>query len=292
MEDGSQNKSKVKNKIMKYEEYQVKGSSSYTSPNHKSPSDAVNSFQLFVNKIQNFTFSPPSDNLWLIQITLADRNTNPTQAQDLDKKNLLQLYENITAVNTSWSNRTSNTTWEISVNEQSNKRRDYIKNLCESELQFFLAQSANFTPLSLNYDNQPFGEMQQHGSFYKNAKTVKSRKDDDSLKIGFLTSNWDIGDILIEPWMAAIAQYGLIERGNLCIKAKIIITEYSASRPKKDSEEKYGTRMEARKQYIFNNCFPVSRDEIKKTYDPNDAGTFKTQVVTFVYDTYKVEYLF
>lgn len=249
-------------------------------------------FFKFSNKLQTFAFAPPSDNLWLVEITLADRKSaTPLQSQSLDNKNLLQLYKNIITVNEKWDSLNGES-WKITHSELLTKTDDFIKALCESDLKFFLAQTANFTPLSINYDNQPFAELQQHGSFFKNGKTVKSRKDDDQLKIGFLSSNWDIGDILIEPWMAAIAQYGLIETNQICIKAKIIITEYSSSRPKLNQENDYGNEMVARKQYIFNNCFPVSRDEIKKSYDPNDAGTYKTQVVSFIYDTYHLNYLF
>lgn len=138
-----------------------------------------------------------------------------------------------------------------------------------------MAQNVNFTPFSLNVDGQPFGELQQHGGFFKNAKIVKSRKDDDTLKINFLVSNWDITDILIEPWIAALAQHGLIEYGPISLKAKIIITEYSAAYPKFSSEQEYSGQMKARKQYIFNNCFPIQRDEVKKTYEPNEAGQYK-----------------
>ena len=50
--------------------------------------------------------------------------------------------------------------------------------------------------------------------------------------------------------------------------------------------------MKARKQYIFENCFPTSRDEIKKEYSPNEAGVYKNQVVSFKFDSYKIRYIF
>jgi hypothetical protein len=47
-----------------------------------------------------------------------------------------------------------------------------------------------------------------------------------------LVSNWDIGDILFDPWIAAVAQKGLIEDDNSSIKGKIVIKEYASSLPK------------------------------------------------------------
>lgn len=155
----------------------------------------------------------------------------------------------------------------------------------------FLAQRINFTPISLNIDSNPFGEIQQHGGFYKNAKVVKSRKDDDLLKINFLISNWDITEILIDPWIAAISQHGLIADDNV-LKAKIVVKEYSASHEKFSSEDTYSGVMEARKEYIFDNCFPISRESPEKVYDVDEAGKYKTSVVTFAYDNYEIKYLF
>lgn len=54
-----------------------------------------------------------------------------------------------------------------------------------------------------------------------------SRQNNRNLNISFLISNWDIGDILFDPWIAAVAQKGLIEDGSSTIKAKITISEYS-----------------------------------------------------------------
>lgn len=288
----------------KYRFFQMLNDSSYKSKLLQHDKELTLSNQLynttntpinFNQKLQIFQFSPPSDNLWNVEITLSDRSGGVGSQVVADNKNLLQLYYNILSVNNNWSNN-NDERWKIDMTQVKNTSMtnidDYIRSFCSSGLGIFLAQQVQFTPFSINADAAPFGELQQHGSFFKNGKAVKSRKDDDNLKINFLVSNWDIGDILIEPWMAAIAQYGLIERGDICIKAKIKITEYSASRPKFNSEENYGNEMRARKQYIFNNCFPIQRDEVKKTYDPNEAGQFKNQVVTFMFDDYHINYLF
>lgn len=73
---------------------------------------------------------------------------------------------------------------------------------------------------------------QQHGGFFNFGNIAQSRPNNRKLNINFLISNWDIGDILFDPWIAAVTQKGLIEDGNSSIKAKIVIREYSSALPK------------------------------------------------------------
>ena len=245
----------------------------------------------FNSLIQKFDFSPPSDNLWNVEIRLKKIDDSKKNLKN-DNNNLLQLYTNIKAVNKTW-NDANRESWHVNVNRTKSENDDYIRQFCNTEMGVFLAQSVQFSPISLNFDDNVFGELQQLGGFYKNAKVVKSIKHDDNLKINFLVSNYDITDILIEPWIAAIAQRGLIEiDDDIRLKAQIILTEFSSSYPKKPSEKTYEGQMKARKQYIFDNCFPTSRDEIKKEYSQNEAGTYKNQVVSFKFDSYKIKYLF
>lgn len=156
-----------------------------------------------------------------------------------------------------------------------------------------------------------FPQGSQFGSFYNFGRVAMSRPNNRNLNISFLVSNWDIGDILFEPWIAAVAQKGLIEDGQSSIKANIIIKEYTAVKPvytDKSNDEirnlKYNpergvneklshlyTQMEVRKQYKFFNCVPIKRGEISKNYEPNEAGTFKKSIVNFIFDDYKIEYL-
>lgn len=246
----------------------------------------------FNDKIQHFIFSPPSDNLW--NITIQPSTSQNMGDIDLTNQNLVQLYNNITKVNETWENHRAED-WKVTTSQAANSSKqtvkDFLRHFCDNELGLFLAQNVSFTPQSINYDNDSFGVLQQQGGFFKNAKVVKSRKNDDNLKINFLISNWDISEILIDPWIAAIAQHGLIADG-ITLKAKITITEFSASHPKFTDQQEYDGTMKPRKQYIFDGCFPVSRDETKKTYKVEEAGTYKDSVISFVYDTYQIHYLF
>jgi hypothetical protein len=48
--------------------------------------------------------------------------------------------------------------------------------------------------------------------------------------------------------------------------------------------------MVLRKTYTFYKAFPISRGEISKNYEFNQAGTFKTSTVNFRFDEYKIKY--
>ena len=180
-------------------------------------------------------------------------------------------------------------------NSDSYVKDEFIKKFTEQS-GIFLAQDVQFTPLSVNVLDRPWTEgSSQHHGFLNFGNISLGRQDSKSLKISFLVSNWDIGDIIFEPWIAAVAQKGLIEDGGPQIKSKIIITEFSASVPEKYNKQtdkkSEGSKMIARKQYTFENCVPVSRGEISKNYDLENAGTFKKSIVDFRYDYYTIKYL-
>lgn len=174
-------------------------------------------------------------------------------------------------------------------------KREFIEKFTEQS-GIFLAQDVQFAPLSVNVLDRPWSEgSSQHHGFLNFGNISLGRQDSKSLKISFLVSNWDIGDILFEPWIAAVAQKGLIEDGQTQIKSKIIIKEYSASVPERyntqTDKKSEGSKMVARKEYIFENCVPVSRGEVSKNYDLENAGTFKKSIVDFRYDYYTIKYL-
>lgn len=230
----------------------------------------------FINKMQNFYFNPPSDNLWTIQIKSMDNNSD-----------LETLYSSIIQVNTQGYPKMK----EIVINKDVNL--SFISGFSEKS-GVFLAQDVQFSPLSVNILDKPWGEgSSQHHGFLNFGNVSLGRQDSKSLKISFLISNWDIGDILFEPWIAAVAQKGLIEDGiSSSIKSKIIITEFSSSVPQNyNNQSNTSSEMVERKQYIFNNCVPVSRGEISKNYEMENAGTFKKSIVDFRYDFYEIKYL-
>lgn len=239
----------------------------------------------FLSKMEQFYFSPPSDNLWTVTIDLTNNIGNTSSR-------LPSLYNNIIAVNNMW-NKKVGTSWKINLDAPKNTSKNTAKQFIEEftgSSGVFLAQDVRFTPLAVNIANEPWTQGTNARSFLNFGMASHGRTDSKSLKISFLVSNWDIGDILFEPWIAAVAQKGLIEDGNSSIKATIIVSEFSSGLPKEYNGGEIPTMMTCRKQYVFYNCVPVSRGEVSKSYEMNEAGTFKKSIVDFRYDDYSIIY--
>ena len=242
----------------------------------------------FLTKMQKFYFAPPSDNLWTVEIDLMD-------SVQANESRLGTLYNAITSANEWWSSIV-NTKWKIDTSAPQQKGKNTPKDFIEqfaTTSGVFLAQNVNFTPHAATITESVFTEAQQHQGFLNFGFVAQNRQINRSLKISFLVSNWDIGDILFDRWIAAVAQRGLTELGteNSSLKARIIIKEYSASFPKELNDGVSNTKMECRKEYIFENCVPVNRGSVEKKYEFNDAGTFKNNIVQFKYEDYKIKYL-
>lgn len=240
----------------------------------------------FLTKLQKFQYAPPSDNLWTVEITSQETPQPKTNG-------LVTLYKSITNINESWQ-KSIQSKWKVSLENPKKKNSTVDQNYIAQFAQqsgIFLAQNINFTPHSVTTSESVFPQGTQHSAFLNFGYFTQNRQINRSLKISFLVSNWDIGDILFDPWIAAVGQHGLIEDGSTGVKSKIIIKEYSAGIDSAKNNKVSPTSMYCRKQYIFHNCVPVNRGSVEKKYDFNDAGTFKLSVVQFKYDDYEIQYL-
>lgn len=156
-----------------------------------------------MGKMQQYEFAPPSDNLWTVEFKLNDESGD-----------IRTLYKVITNTNSAWESKISSK-WKVRFGNE-----DASSNPIDPNSRFidhfvgnhglFLAQNVNFTPIAVTTTNNFFSEIQQHGSFFNMGNIAQSRQQNGDLKISFLVSNWDIGDILFEPWIAAVAQKGLV----------------------------------------------------------------------------------
>lgn len=240
----------------------------------------------FITKLQKFQYAPPSDNLWTIEIS-AQETTQPKT------NGLVTLYKSITSINSNWQ-KMIQSKWKISLasplKRNSMVDTNYISQFAQQS-GVFLAQNINFSPHSVTVSESVFPEGTQHSAFLNFGYFTQNRQVNRSLKVTFLVSNWDIGDILFDPWIAAVAQHGLIQDGTTGVKAKITIKEYSAGVDITKNDNVQNSTMTCRKQYIFHNCVPVNRGSVEKKYDFNEAGTFKLSVVEFKYDDYEIQYL-
>lgn len=105
-------------------------------------------------------------------------------------------------------------------------------------------------------------------------------------------------DIVIEPWIAAVLQRGLLEYSDglldsgQSIKADIYIREYSASttKSKKELWTQHPSPMIVRKEIKLINAFPIKRNQIEYKYDQSSAGVFVNDIVNFYFDEYSIKY--
>lgn len=243
----------------------------------------------FVNKMGNFYYAPPSDNFWTVDIRLHSRGDEGNE-----KPNLSFLYKNILDANLIYDAYHVNSNWKVGfkMHIDENKKRSFISGF-EGESGMFLAQSVNFRPYALTINENSFSPGQSSGGFLTFGKIVQSKTGGNECNISFLISNWDICEVLIDPWIAAIGKWGLIESSDIKnLKADIFVHEYSVSVDKNiNPDEDYNFQsLVHRKTYKFFKAFPINRGETSKNYDFNQAGTFKTSTVNFKFDEYSIEY--
>lgn len=242
----------------------------------------------FIDKLQNFYFSPPSDNLWVIKIPHLQNLWTHIVSNVLPSWNFGAKWK--IKVKDSKEPGDKKTNLASNVHTYSEGTNRFVNQLSEENMGLFLAQNIDFTPFTLQTTNSWFTEAQQHSGFLNFGNIVNARNNTNSLKVAFLISNWDITDLIIEPWIAAVSQLGTVESEIKSLKEIIEIQEFSAGVPKdllpSNNGNVYPNSMQVRKVYKFYNCFPVSRGSVSKNYDPMEAGAYKTSIVDFRYDDY------
>ncbi len=242
----------------------------------------------FINNMQKFYYAPPSDNLWTVSIRLHS-GSKITK----DPSSLSQLYKNIIEANKVYDTSNVTSKWGINYGATvKNSPQSFIEGF-SGENRIFLAQTVNFKPYALTVNENAYSAASAAGGFLTFGKILQSKNGGNECNISFLISNWDICEVLIDPWIAAIAKYGLIEDSSISnIKADIVLEEYSASAPKNlVSDKDYNfEKMVHRKTYRFFKAFPTNRSELSRNYEANQAGSFKTSTVNFKFDEYSITY--
>ena len=149
-----------------------------------------------------------------------------------------------------------------------------------------MATDVHFNALEVQIADQMSANEINYSGFINYGKVMTGKNHNMEAKISFYNSNWDINELLFDRWIAAIGRQGLIESSDLPnIKSRIIISEYAAGIPGQRSDIWH-----LRKQIILHKAFPKNRDAYKYSYDPNEAGVFKTSVVNFDFSAYTIKY--
>lgn len=232
---------------------------------------------VFLSKFSDWKFCPPSKNLWTVSFSVHKDGTSVANNSFSD------LYSNIINVNENFLSRVS-TKWKIGAPKST---AEFIDKLQDKEIGLFLATDISFAPSSVNVisKNTKFN----WGGWLKTPSYQNGREQDFDAKIRFYSTNWDINELLLDPWIAAVGQQGLIEIddtlnvGYYNIKADITICEYACSKP----NEKTDTWV-LRKTIILKKAYPVKRAQYKYDYDvPNFTSPGEA---TFDFENYSIIY--
>ncbi|MBQ7820531.1 MAG: hypothetical protein IJ341_12655 [Bacteroidales bacterium] len=235
-----------------------------------------NALGIYLTKFDDWKYCPPSDHLWTVSFFLAPRGGK-------DEIGTFQtLYNNILNVNNQY-NASFSPLWKITTPGDS----DFVINSQDSTIGMFLASEITFNGNSVIIADTQSNNATQYTGWLSYGKTLTGRNHNHAAKIIFFKSNWDITEIFIDRWIAAIGQQGLIEDSSLYnIKANIVITEYAASVP---SQTTAGVWV-PRKKVTLLRAFPKSRLDNKYEYSPEEAGSAKFNTVDFEFDAYQIEY--
>lgn len=255
----------------------------------KNTSNAQEAFQTpigaipaFLEKLQEWKFSPPHNNLWTVEIGLHNDGGE-------GQHNLLTLYKNIDQAN-SRSKQVISSSWDVKNSSQSDYMNDFLNRLQGTKNAFFLAQGVSFDPQQATVE-QLGSDMGDHKGFIRMGMIEKGIPSSFQVRMQFLETNWSLSDILFDKWIAAVTQQGLIEDSSLpSIKADIKINEYSGSIPASTVNKKSDNTKEwqLRRITTIYQAVPLNRDQLELNYD---APQWKTTSVTFSFQDYAIEYV-
>jgi hypothetical protein len=244
----------------------------------------------FLNKLSDWKFCPPSNNLWTIQIKLHNSGEDVTNGT-IDHS-FKKLYQNILNVNAAYDSAYS-TSYNVNVKGDSvgESLLKYIETLQDNEIGLFLATDLSFNANSVQVRDQQSQQNIPFSGWLSYGKTVTGRDHNHAGKIKFYGTNWNMNELLIDKWIAAIGQQGLIEGdevdGIYNIKADIFIKEYATSIP--DSTKKGWKHWALRKQIKLTKAFPKSREQYKYS-NGEDSSNIVSAGVDFEFENYTIEY--
>lgn len=232
----------------------------------------------FLSKFTDWKYCPPSSHLWTVNFLLAPRGTAGASSTSFST-----LYNNICNVNARFNSMYS-PIWKITTPED---HINFISSSQDNTIGMFLAREISFNGNSVSTQDSQSGLNQSFTGWISYGKTQTGRNHNHAAKIKFFQGNWDIIEIFIDKWIAAIGQQGLIEDDTLSnIKANIVITEYAASVPNNTS----GVWV-PKKRITLLRAFPKNRQDSKYDYEPENAGDARFNLVDFEFDGYQIEYL-
>lgn len=250
-------------------------------------SDSVQSgaIPLFLEQMTKWQFCPPSNNLWTVEIVEHKESDGNTMGASLSS-----LYSNIIKVNDQFSMHFTNSYGILKNKENPDVVKNFITSAQHNQIGLFLATDISFNSNAVTIVDKASNFAEPFTGWLSYGKIQQGRTHNRAAVIKFYQSNWDINEVLFDPWIAAIGQQGLIEGDEsdklYNIKADIYIKEYAAS----SVNAKTNTWV-LRKQIKLTKAFPKSREQYKYSYSPDNAGAFLSTKVDFEFENYAIEYM-
>lgn len=237
---------------------------------------------VFIERMSDWRAGVPSANLWTVNIVPHNSGIDIATDQRFSPG---QLLANIKSVNNGYSLEASG---QWFVKSKSSILEEVSADPARHHIEMFWADSVSFLNNSVSINDNISGENIPYSGFIQYGKVATNRNQSLTARIRFMCSNIDINEILIDRWIAAIAQQGLIEASGMPnIKADITLTCFAASIVKDAATPRLVC--ERRKKYTLVKCFPISREQTQYGYTVEDA-MMHYSTVDFSVQNYNIEY--
>lgn len=239
----------------------------------------------FLDKLKDWKFNFPANNLWTVNILMHNDGSEKSHT-------LANLYTNILKANGLF-NAQVGSTWEVKNSSNQDFGNDFITKLGVDKTGLFLANGVSYETHKATLNTNTVDEIAAYGGFLTWGVTNSTKNPGQNCKIQFLETNWNIGNILFDKWIAAIMQQGLIEDSSLPnIKADILIYKYAPSLPANLYNSKSANKSQWQLKEIIKliKAVPLSH-EGDSDLDYNTPNGVKTVTVQFTYQDYTIEYV-
>lgn len=280
----------------------------FHNPEGKATSGAI---QFFIGQLENWRFNPTASNLWTVEIRLHNdgkvENKQEKAESSEDKKDdthtLAKLFENICSVNNKFQQQIGGY-WDIESPNGSSNSSNFSQMVADFNNQYinilsanngvglFLAQGVKYTTHKVNVNPNIADVISPYAGFMSWGISTSGRTAGQEANIQFLETNWNIGSILFDRWIAAVSQQGLVEDGDLPnIKADIVINKYSPSVQHGLYSAAQGEELtwKLRETVTLIKAVPTSHEgDDELSYDSPTGPKIVT--VNFTYQDYKVRY--
>ena len=260
---------------------------------------------IFLEQFNDWKFCPPTSHLWVLKIQLHnDGDIVGTNGEAATTHTLSALYDNICKVNKKWDDVIkSSHSVTVGGESASDLVKKYIESTENQTIGQFLVTDVSFNANQISIKDESSPNNTAYSGWLSYGKILSGRTHNHAGKIKFYRTNWDINELLFDPWIAAIGKQGLIEASEQYdiynIKADIFIYEYANSIPvtsdknaktKKSEGAAEDREWKLRKTIKLTKCFPKQRKQYTYSYSPDNASKMDSVEVDIEFENYSVEY--